>query len=213
MGAVESAFFRGHGGDGGQLVGIAVRAGRVGQTGGESERPVPHALAGEIAHGVQFGVGGQARRPTHGGDADGRMGYEVEHIAGGVAVEESEEVGDAAPTYVRRSAVDRRQVNEELLQGAGSGGRIGKAVHAQGLGSHTLADFGLVVWIGEQLQVGMGMHVDEAGADDVATGVDGAAGIHGRRVAADDMNGVAGDGNAGAVTGGSGAVDHRAVGK
>ena len=175
--------------------------------------PSLHALTGKVAHGGQLRIGGQAGGPAHGGDADGGVGDEMEHVAGGVAVKQGQKVGDAAPADVRRLAVDRRQVDQELLQGSGCGWRIGQAVHAQGLGGHALADLGLVVRVGEQLEVGMGVHVDEAGANHVAAGVDGAAGIDRRRIARDDLDRVAGDGNTGPIAGGAGAVDHRAVGK
>ena len=137
----------------------------------------------------------------------------MEHVAGGVAIEQGEEVRDAAPADVRRFAIDRRQVHQELLQCPRGGGRVRQAVHAQRFGGYSLSDLGLMVGIGEQLQVGMGVHVNEAGADHVAAGVNGAAGVDGRSVARDDPDRVAGDSDAAAIAGGSGAVDHRAVGE
>ena len=137
----------------------------------------------------------------------------MDNVAGGVAIEEREEVGDAAPSHIWGIAVDRREVDQELLQSPGRRRSIGQAVHSQGLGGYALADLGLMVGVGEQLQVGMRVHIDEARADHVAAGVDGAAGVDRRRAAGYDLDGVARDGNAGPIAGGPGAIDHRAVGK
>ena len=213
MGAVETAFFRGDGGDGGQFGGVAVSARGVGQSGGEPERAVAHALTGKFAHCGQFRIGGQAGRPAHGGHPNGGVRDEMEDVAGGVTIEQGEEVGDAAPADIRWRPIDRRQIDQELLQGSGRGGSVRQAVHAEGLGGDSLPDLGLVVRIGEQLEVGMGVHINEAGANHVAAGVHGAPSIDRRGIAGDDLYGVSGYGDAGAITRRAGAVDHRAVSK
>ena len=212
--AVEAALLGGGGGDGGQLVGVAVCAGGVGEARGESKGAVAHSLSSQVLHLRQLGIGGQPGSPAHDSDADGGVGDEVKHVAGGVAVKQGEEIRDAAPAHaIGSGSVDGSQIDEELFQGPGRGWRVGQAVHPQRFRGYALADFGFVGRLGEELEVGMGVHINEAGADDIAGGVNGAAGVNGGYVAGHHLHGIAGYGNAGAVAGGAGAVNHRAVGK
>ena len=61
-------------------------------------------------------------------------------------------------------------------------------------------------------QPGVGVHVDEAGRDDVAGGVDGAGGLDLGDVAAQDADGLALDGDGAVEAGVAGPVDDHAVG-
>ena len=213
VGAVKAALLGGHAGDGGQLVGVAVGAGGVGEAGGESESAVAHPLAGQLPHRVQLGGGGQPGRPAHGGHPDGGVRHEVQDIAGGVAVKQGQKIGHAAPAGVGRRAVDGRQIGQQLFQAPGRGGGVGQAVHPQRFGGDALPDFRFVGRLGEQLQVGMGVHINEAGADDIPAGVHGAGGGHAGHIAGDDPQAVAGHGHAAPVAGRASAVHNRSVGK
>jgi hypothetical protein len=55
--------------------------------------------------------------------------------------------------------------------------RVGAAVDADDLGRDALPDLGLVPGLGEDDQAGMGVHVDEAGADDPPRRVERAVGL------------------------------------
>ena len=141
----------------------------------------------------------------------------MEDIAGGAAVKKRQVVGHAAPADIGRGAVDGGQIDEQLFQSARGGGGVGKAVHTQGFGGDALPDFGVVGRFGEQFEVGVGVHINEAGADDIIGGVHGAGGVDGGAGGVggggDDLDGVAGDGDAGAVGGGAAAVDDGSVGE
>ena len=86
---------------------------------------------------------------------------------------------------------------------------VGYAVDADELGGDALAHLGIVVGLAEDGEAGVGMEVDETGADDVSGGVDDAAGVAAEVgvVAAMDGDGVAGDGDGRFEAGAAGAVD------
>src|SRR5207245_313405 len=64
---------------------------------------------------------------------------------------------------------------------------------ADDLGGHALVDFGLVPRLGQDDQAGVGMEIDEPGADDAATCVYSSCCLKGRDIAAQDLDGVASD--------------------
>ena len=137
----------------------------------------------------------------------------MQHVARRVPLEQGQEVRHTAPADIRRLAVHRRQIDQQLLQAARRGRSVGQTIHAQRLGGNALPYLGLVGRLGEEFQVGMGVHIDEAGADDVSAGVDDAPGVHRRNVPGHHLNGIAGHGHAAAIAGRPRAVNHRAVGK
>ena len=91
-------------------------------------------------------------------------------------------------------------------------GGVGDAVDANELGGDSLADLGVVVGFTKDGQPGVGVEVDEAGADDASGGVDGAGGFEVGGVAAVDGNAVILDGNGGVEAGAAGAVEDLAIG-
>ena len=70
-------------------------------------------------------------------------------------------------------------------------GRVGDAVDAHQLGGDALAHLGVVVRLAEDGQAGVGVQVNEAGADDVAGGVYGPRRFQPGYVAAVDADPVA----------------------
>ena len=65
--------------------------------------------------------------------------------------------------------------------------------------------------IGQQDEVGVGVHVDEAWADDAATDINHAAGLNIGLAGADDRHGVAGNADTAAKPGLAGAVDYSSI--
>ena len=100
------------------------------------------------------------------------------------AVEPVEVLPDGAPGEVEvlRVAVPAGDLPAEHGQRVVVDRRVGQAVLAEHLGRHPLADLGQVVGLQQDLQVGVGVHVDEAGREHEAVGVEHAGG--GRRGAA-----------------------------
>ena len=113
VGNVEPAQVRYRFTDRHQLAGVAVGAGRVGQTGGKPEGPVLHALTGQFLHPGQLRRCGRPVLPAHGLDSDGGVGHHERHVAGGAAVQKIQEFLNRAPAGVRRwSPVYRGQIGD-----------------------------------------------------------------------------------------------------
>ena len=72
--------------NGHQLVSVAKRPRRVGQTGRETERAIPHTLAGQVLHPSQFIGCGRPVFPAHGLYSYGGVGHHIYDVAGGVPV-------------------------------------------------------------------------------------------------------------------------------
>ena len=195
-----------------QLVGVAVGPRRVGQPGGEAKRAVTHPLLGQLLHASQLGLGGQTVFPAHGLDPDGCVGNEVDHVASHPVVQQVQELFNAAPADAGgRRSVDRGQVGKQMLQVGGGSRRVREAVHPQRLSGNTLADLGLVARLGQQHQVRVGMHVNEAWADHISFGLDHAGRFDGCGVAPDHLDGVASNCHAGPEPRLSGAVHHPGI--
>ena len=109
-----------------QFVGVAVGSRRIGQAGGEAECAVLHGLAGQLAHPGQFRPGGQPVVPAHSLHPNGGVRGHEGHVAGHPPVEEVKILPHRTPSDTgRRSAVDRRQVVQKLLQLVGRRRSVG----------------------------------------------------------------------------------------
>ena len=125
------------------------------------------------------------------------MGGHERHVAGHAIVEQVEVLADRAPANtLGRHTIHRGEVVQQLFQFLGRGGGVGQAVHAHELGGHALPQLDLVLRIGEQDKVGMGVHVDEARADDTAANVDHPPGLDVGIPRTHDGDGVARDAHA-----------------
>ena len=154
----------------------------------------------------------EALLPAHCLDPDGGVGHEVDDVAGGLLVEEVQELLYGAPTDVGRGlAVDCGQVPEELLKFFGRRRGVGQAILAQGVCRDSLRELGLVPGVIQECEVRVRVHVDEAGGDDTARGVDGARCLNSRGLAPDDGHRVPGHTHVRAEPGLSRAVNDSAA--
>jgi hypothetical protein len=123
-------------------------------------------------------------------------------------VEPVEVLADGAPAPVEagRVAVPAGELRAQLRQHLVGHGRIAEPILTEELERHALAHLRLVPRLGEQLHVGVGVHVDEPGADEEPTRVDRPP----RRLidASDRADAVAGDRDVGGERRRAGAVDH-----
>ena len=144
-------------------------------------------------------IGREALLPAHSLDPDGSVRHEVDDVAGRSLVKQVQELLYGAPTDVGWGlAVDRGQVPEELLKFFGRRRGVGQAILAEGVGSDSLRELGLVPGVTQESEVRVGVHVDEAGAYDTARGVDCARGLNSRGLPPDDGHRVPGHANVGA---------------
>ena len=90
-------------------------------------------------------------------------------------------------------------------------GGVGYAVDADQLGRHALPHLRVVVGRAEDCEPGMGVEVDEAGADHEAGRVDGARDVDIRQLAAPDGDSLAVDDDGGVEAGAATPVDYQAV--
>ena len=172
-----------------QLGVVGVHAGGVGEPGRQADGPLGHRGAHDLLH--RHDVVGARRHVLP--PADQRPDHAVRDQVGRVAgdaptlettVEPVEVLPDGAPgeVEVRRIGVPAGDLLAEHGQRVVVDRRVGQAVLAQQLGRHPLADLGQVVGLQQDLQVGVGVHVDETGCEHEAVGVEHAVG--GRRGAA-----------------------------
>ena len=128
-----------------------------------------------------------------------------------VRVEPVEVLADRAPAPVEpgRVLVPARELPAQLLEHLVGDRGVAEAVLAEHVERHALVHLRLVGRIDEQLQVGVRVHVDEAGADEEPVRVDHA--LRGLVDATDVRDPAARDADVGAVPGIAGAVDHAAA--
>ncbi|AKH84499.1 hypothetical protein AA958_22445 [Streptomyces sp. CNQ-509] len=162
----------------------------------------------------QLVVTGRPVLPAQRQHPHGALRYEVrgvhrESVAVGAAVETVEVLADRAPVERHRvvagpAAVPAGDLAAQLAEGAVVHGRVRQPVLADDLQRHALRGLGGVRGVAQQGEVGVGVHVDEAGGEDEAPGVeDGAAG----EPRADGRDPAAGQPHVGAVSRRPRAVD------
>ena len=111
----------------------------------------------------------------------GSLRYEVGGVGGDPAagifsVQAVQVLADAAPVPVeiRRVAVPAGDLLPNACQCCVVHGCVGEPVLAQQFSGDALAEFGVVVPVDQQLEVGVGVHVNETGAQDQAVRIDDA---------------------------------------
>ena len=117
--------------------------------------------------------------------------------------------GPPAPVEAGRVVVPAGELPAELLEHLVRDRCVAEPVLADHVERHALQHLRLVRRVHEQLEVGVRVHVDEAGADEEAARVDHALG--GVVDATDLGDPAARDADVGAVPGIAGAVDHTAA--
>ena len=161
--------------DRGQLVGIGVEAGRVDQAAGHAKRAVFHRVRKKPLHVVEFHRFGRPLRHPDGNRAQRTLADDRDDIGGGAAVAKGFQVfgqGFPGPVHVLRHTRMHGAHESALLVRRR---RRGEATHADDLRSDALADRTLSFRIDEQAEVGMGVHVYEAGGDDEPGGIESRA--------------------------------------
>ena len=197
-----------------QLLGRGVGAGRVVQARREAPRAFLHGLASDRFHVFHLGVGGRAIIPAYAPDADGRVAEDVGHVDGYGVVVLVQQLRHGQPVGGQgRVAVQPRVQPDVPLQFlAGLEGSVGYAVDAHQLGGDALPHLGVVVRLPQDGQPGVGVQVNEAGADDVAGGVDGPSRLQPGHVAPVDADPVALHRHSGKEPRAAGAVYDKTVG-
>ena len=191
---------------------VAVDVGNVGEAGREAERALAHRIAGERAHSREFHVRRQAGGPAHRLYPKRGVRNEEDDVARRRALKEIEKRRDGRPLgSIGRASVDGGEVVHEVRAVGGRDGGVGEAVLPQRLGGDALADFRLVAGIRQEREVGVRMHIYEAGADGEPCGVNHAPGLDGADVALDERNLVACDSDGDAEPCAPRAVNHLAV--
>ena len=196
-----------------QFLGGGVGAGRVVQASGQSPRALLHGLAGHSLHVLHLRGSGRAVVPadapyTHGGVAE-----DVRHVDSDGVVVLVQQFGHRQPVGGQgRIAVQPGVQPDVALQFlAGLERRVRDAVNAHKFGGDPLPHLGIVVRLPQDGQPGVGVQVNEAGADDVPGGVYGSRRFKPGHVAAVDGHPVALHGDGGVKTGAAGAVYDQAV--
>ena len=151
--------------------------------------------------------------PAHAPYAHGVVAQDVGDVDGDAVVVLAKVLGDGEPVGGHgRVAVEpgvEPDVAVQLVLALEGG--VGYAVDADQLGCHALPDLGVVVRRAEYGEPGVGVEVDEAGADYEAGRVDGAGDVDIRQLAAPDGDSLAVDDDGGVEAGASASVDYQAV--
>lgn len=213
VGVVDAAESGGFLGETDEFVGGGVAAGRVVEAGRHAKGALFHAFTEHGPHVGDVGVGGGGIVPAHGADADRGVADDIGDVDGDLVVEHGEVLGDGGPGVGEgwgavEAGVELDEVPEVIVGGEGG---VGVAVDAYEFGGDALADLGVVLGLGEDDEAGVGVHVDEAGADDFARGIDGVVGGGVGVVAAEDADLVTLDADCGVEAWVAGAVDDEAV--
>ena len=144
-----------------------VHARRVGEAGREADRALGETLAHERAHRIELVRRGGAVVRAHGQQAQRGVGEQVADVDRGRAVEAREILGHAAPAVVELGlgAVPARQLRAQQRHRRVVGRRQRQPVLPEHLERHALVHLAGVVGMREQLDVGVRVHVDEAGRE------------------------------------------------
>ena len=159
-----------------QLLGVRVRAGWIDEPRGEAPGAGVHRLAEQPLHSAQLVGAGRPRLEAHGRDAQGAVADEVHdvdrrpHAPQGIEI-----LAEGLPREVRGHAdATDPALHEGLLLGADR--RLGEGAHADDFRRHPLTDLGLRRRAAEVEEVGVRVHVDEAGRDHASGDVEDAVG-------------------------------------
>jgi len=193
-----------------EFAGVGVHARGVGQAAGHADRSCAETLGENLLHADDLvGSGGPIVGSDH-QQSQGALRDQVRRVGGNALIEPVEVLTDGPPGEVEvgRVAVPAGDLSADLRQHRIVHRCVAQPVLAEHLGRHALADLGEMIWRGEDLQVGVGVHVDETGRDDQTGGVDGAPSRQVGGVADPDDDGT-GDGHVRGVPRRAGAVDDR----
>ncbi len=197
-----------------QFVGARIDARGVDQPAGHAHGALGHAPGGQLAHGGQLrGARGLVRK-AHDRDAQRAVAHEADHVgAQGQGLQVREPLGEAAPGP-RRLDPGLEEAGVGVQQGevfvADRGGAV--AAVADGLGRHALAQLARGVGAAQQVEVRVGVHVDEARSQIAVLGVHDLGGRQGRGFGAHGHDAPAPGGHRAPEPGRAQAVDDARVG-
>ncbi|MGX1118375.1 hypothetical protein RKD37_003738 [Streptomyces ambofaciens] len=213
MRAVVAAVRRHHPAQLGQLGVLGVHAGRVRQPRRHADRALLHALGDQAPHVLQLRLSGLPVVPADGEGAHRALRDQVGRVDRDAPVQPVQVLADRPPVEVDvvARAVPPGDRAAHLAEGAVVDRRVRQPVLADDLQGDALRGLGAVVGVPQQCQVAVGVHVDEAGGEDQALGVQlaaclGALAAGGRRLLDDRDDPAAVDHDVGAVGVGAGAV-------
>ena len=212
VGGVDAAVLGGDLAQAHQLLEACVGARLIVQPQAERAGAGVHPLAGPFLHRLQLVRGRVAGIPSHGPQPHGAVRDLREHVQRRRAGEAVQVGVDGRPARLQvRAAVEGRGVGEQLLAPGRVERRPAEAVRSQQVGGDPLSSAHQAVVAGEQRQLRVHVHVDEARSDRQAGGVDGGVRRGGAEVA-DGGDRFALQADVRRVGGTAGAVDDRTAG-
>ncbi len=172
---VAAAVPRGHGRQGGDLVRIRVAGGGVDQPRGEAKGPGLHGLVHQGPHVRQLGVRGWAVLHAHRRTAHGGVPHQRHHVHP-QRRHARQELVEGAPVE-GQPAVHEGHVLAKQRVALGHDGRRGEAAVARDLRRHALLGLAAGHRVERQVEVGVGVDVDEARREHAPRGVHGFPGL------------------------------------
>ena len=205
VGGVDAAVARNHAGKGFDFVGLRVHGGGIDEAGAEAHAALGEGVGQQLRHAGNFFGARGARLDAHDGGADGAVADEHGGVDGGA-------LGGQQGAVVRH-ALPLAGVG--LLQPVGGHGIAGPARRGAGTAvagdfrGDALLDFRGGAGFNQQIGVGVGVDINEAGRNDAAGGVI-FVGSGGGQLA-DGRDAVAAQGDIGAHELAAAAVGHEAA--
>ena len=191
-----------------QLGGVRVDARRVDEPCRHTEGPGVERLAEQGVHVTGLVRAGRPPLESHGRDPERAVADEGGDVAGEPRRAQPVQPGaEAGPRPVELGREEGRPLPEQAAPRRRRG--RGEAAHARHLGGDALPDLGLRGGIGEQGEVGVGVHVDEPGRDHAPRGIDHPGGFA-REVGRDRRDAVPGERDVRPAPRGPGPVEDRA---
>ena len=195
------------------FLGLGVSTGHVNQTGGQADCTGFHLTTGDLAHLLQLFLVGQAVFQAHSLHTDVAVGNQVALVQAGTCVFNHLQIVLGVlktPVDVVGIAVQTSQVlspGADVLLGQGS---HGDAVLTQNFGGDALHNLGLNFGLNQDLQIGVGVGINEAGSNHQAGGVNDFH-VSGSLNGADLYDLIVLNQNIGQETFLTGTVDHQAA--
>ena len=208
VGGIDAANFSAFGGERDEFFGFCIRGGSVFERGGNADCAVFHGLAHERFHlfellriGLFVVVAEHHAADLRSSDIAGEVDPHALLFEAREILAEGSPIGRDVIAVVAGAIA----LNDGVVE------RRGRAAFAGNFGGDALKDFRRQAGVDEDREFGLAKHVDEAGRDDFASGVDGACAGRGGEVANGGDFSVA-DAEVTGVPRRAGAVDDVAVG-
>ena len=181
VGVIEAAVPARLFGQGSELLGRGIAAGRVVEPGAETDRALLQPLAEECPHPVECAGVGRHVVPAECRDAERRVADQRGDVEARPAVVAAKEARYRVPVVGdRRIAVEAGiHLDHRVEVLAPRERREADPVDTDHLGRDPLADLGLVPRVVEDDEAAVTVQVDEARGDDPSRGVDRARGVRG----------------------------------